>query len=120
MREAEIIKHNGKEIVFLNYSNLKTKEEIEYLTVNASKIIRSKPLKTVLSLVNLEGMHFNNEIKSVIADNLKLNQPHVKKSAAYGLTGLLGAFFAGYIKLTGREVKPCKSQDEAIQFLTSD
>jgi len=119
MREPEIINHKGKEIVYLNYSNLKTKEEIEYMTVQGSKIIRSKPLNGALSLVNLEGMHFNNEIKNSIAQNLKINQPHVKKSAAYGLTGLLGAFFAGYVKITGRDVKPCKSQTEALDFLTS-
>ena len=71
-------------------------------------------------MVNLEGMYFNNEIKSIIANNLKINKPHIKKSAAYGLTGLVGAFFAGYVKLTGRDVKPCKSKEEAMEYLTAN
>ena len=47
MREPEIIRHNGKEIIFLDYSHLRSKDEIEHLTVNGSKIIRSKLEKSV-------------------------------------------------------------------------
>lgn len=119
MREPEVIRHNGREVIYLNYSNLKTIEEIEFVTNKASEIIRSKPLNTALTLVNLEGMHFNNEIKNMIAANLKQNKPHVKSSAAFGLTGLLGAVFSTYVKVTGRDVKPCKSKEEGLTFLTS-
>lgn len=120
MRGPEIIKQNGKEVIYLNYSNLRSMEEIEHLTLTGSKLIRSKPAGSVLTVVNLDGMHFNNDIKNMIAGNLKINKPHIKKSAAFGLTGLLGAFFAGYVKLTGREIKSCKSLEEALSYLTAN
>ncbi|MBN1926423.1 MAG: hypothetical protein JW798_11360 [Prolixibacteraceae bacterium] len=120
MREPEVIQKNGKEVIYLNYSNLKSRDEIEYLTLTGSKLIRSKPLNSVLTMVNLDGLFFNNDIKNMIADNLKKNKPHVKKTAAFGLTGLLGAFFSGYVKITGRNIESCKNIDEALEYLTSN
>lgn len=117
MRKPEIIYQNGKEIVFNDYSNLRDPKEIIELVREGSRFIRSKPANSVLSLINVENMFFNNDVRNELQDNVKMNNLHVRKSAVYGLSGLISVMFNSFLKFTGRNVKSFKSKEEAIAYL---
>ena len=119
MRKPEIIYHKGKEIVFLDYSDLKIPKEIIQLTQDGSALIRKKPVNSVLSLVSIENMFFNNQIRNEMHNNVKLNNPHVKKSVVYGLNGLVILLYNSFLRFTGRNMKSVKTREEALEYLVS-
>ncbi|MCF8359147.1 MAG: hypothetical protein K9H26_10335 [Prolixibacteraceae bacterium] len=120
MRKPEKILHKGKEITFLDYSNLKTKDEITQLLKDGSAYIRSKPKGSVLSLVNVENMFFNNDIRVMMTENVKYNSPHIKKSAVFGLTGLITIMFKSFLMISGRNMKAFNTKEAAMDYLVSD
>ncbi|MFA9389845.1 MAG: hypothetical protein ACERKD_08550 [Prolixibacteraceae bacterium] len=119
MRKPEIITYKGKTIVFLDYSNLKTSNEIIALIDEGSTLIRSKPVNSVLSMVSVQNMYFNNEVRNALQENVKMNNPHVKKSVVYGLNGLISVMYNSFIKFTGRNMKSVKTKEEALEYLVS-
>lgn len=120
MRKPEIIQYKGHQVIYLDYSNLKDKEEIIRMVFDGSELIRSQPLNTVLSLVNMENMFFNNEIRNVITENVKKNTPHVKMSAVYGLNGLISIMFNSFLRMSGRNVKSFRTREDALEYLISE
>lgn len=119
MRKPESILFKGHEIVYIDYSNLNDKEDIFQVIDEGSTYIRSKPNGSVLSLVNMENMFFNNEIRSYLADNVKLNNPHIRRSAVFGLKGLISIMYKSFLLLTGRDAKSFNTKEEAMEYLIS-
>jgi tRNA U34 5-carboxymethylaminomethyl modifying GTPase MnmE/TrmE len=119
MRQPEIIRIDGVEIVYLDFSGLKKKEDvIEQIGIFGS-YIRSKPFNSQITLTNLADMHFNTDIYNLFVNYVKSNNPHVKMSAVIGLKGLMNIFYKGFISLTGRNVKVCSSKEEAVHVLVN-
>lgn len=120
MRKPELFIHEGHEIVFLDFSNLKNKDEIIQLILDGAKVIRSKPKNSVLSLVSIENMFFNNEIRAAFTDNVKNNNPYVKRSTVYGLKGLILIMLKSFLTLSGRDLKSFNNKEEALNYLIKE
>ncbi len=119
MRRPEIMKVENTEIVYLDFSGLKKKEDIiQQIEVFAS-YIRKQHFNSLYTITNLGDMHFNTDIYNLFVNYVKANNPHVKMSAVIGLKGLMNIFYKGFIALTGRNVKVCSSKEEAIHELIS-
>lgn len=117
MRQAEVIMVGGNSIIYLDFSELKKKEEIfEHLKIYGD-FIKRQPLNSLSTLTNLEGMHFNTEIYNAFAHYVKENNPYVRQSAVIGMKGLIQIFYKGFVKLTGRNVKVCETRNEAFAAL---
>lgn len=119
MRKPEIIKHKEKEILYINFSNLKKKEQIIELKDLSGNLIQQQEVNSVLALTNLEGMFFDYEIRSHFIQVAKKNTLHIKASAIIGLYGLLSVLYNGFIKITGRNIKQFKTKKEALEYLSS-
>lgn len=117
MRQAEIINIRGVEIVYLDFSNLKTKEDILGQLEVFGSYIRKNKFKSQRTLTNLEGMYFNTEIYNAFVKYVNLNNPYVISSAVIGLKGLIQIFYRGFLKVTGRNVVVCQSKEEALTKL---
>ncbi|HPR32878.1 MAG TPA: hypothetical protein PLK12_12310 [Prolixibacteraceae bacterium] len=119
MRKPEHLFYKGFDITYLDYSNLKTQDEIFQLLDDGSDYIRSKPPKSVLSLINVENMFFNSAIRSHMTDCVKLNTPYIRKSAVFGLGGLITVLYNSFIAMTGRNMKSFKTREEALEYLVT-
>ena len=117
MRQPELIKDGFNTIVYLDFSDLKSKEAIIKQIDVFGKYIKSKPAKSLITLTNLENMYFNTEIYNLFVKYVKENNPYVKASAVVGLKGLMQIFYRGFIAITGRNVKVCNSKNEAVEVL---
>lgn len=117
MRQPELIREGGLTIVYLDFSGLKNKDEIVDQINAFGRYIRSQPLKSLITLTNLDSMYFNTEIYNVFVKYVKDNNPHVKASAVVGMKGLMQIFYKGFIALTGRNVKVCNTKYDAINAL---
>jgi hypothetical protein len=117
MDRVQIINYLGKRIVYLDFSNLQTKIEIEIIAREAKTFIHNQPPLSVLSLTNIEGMHFNNEIRDIFTDLAKGNKPYVKTGAIVGVTGLKQILFNAVMVLSGRDLKSFSTLDQAKNWL---
>lgn len=119
MRTPVFIKHKGESIFFMDFEGLKTVEDFKYLIEASKKHIRSQPPNSVVALTSMEGMHFNKEIRDMIADFIGGNKAFMKISAVYGINGLLRVVYNGVTKLTGRDVRAFETKEKALDWLTS-
>jgi hypothetical protein len=119
MRKPEIISYKGKTIIYLDFTNMKDKDEIVKLEKEGSDWIRSQALSSVYTLTNMEAMFFNNDLKKWFEDIVKQNAPYVKAGAVIGMTGLISIMYNAFVTVTGRSIKSCKSKEEALEYLAS-
>jgi hypothetical protein len=119
MLRSKIITHQGREILYQDFSGLRTADEVNAVITESRKYFHSQPLGTAMSLANIEEMHFNNQIKDLFMNFVKENKPYMKASAIIGVTGLKQIVFNGIMKLTGRDVKSFNNEDQAKKWLIS-
>lgn len=105
MRQPEFLTYKERSIFYMDFSNLRTKEEIIELVDRSKLYIRKQSSSSLLTLTNVEGMHFNNEIKEVFSEFVKGNKPFVRAGAVVGLGGLMRIVYNGLMKLTGRDIR---------------
>lgn len=117
MRKPEFITYKGKAIVYLDFTNMRDKDEIMKLEGDGANYIRTQPKNSVYTLTNMEGMFFNNEIKKYFEEVAKGNAPYVKAGAVIGLTGLISIMYNAFVTVTGRNIKSLKSKEEALEYL---
>jgi len=119
MPRAQIIDFQGAKIFYMDFTNLSSAEEVSKLMEECKSFIRSQPLASVTALTNIEGMHFNNQIKDLFSDFVKNNKPYIKNSAVVGVDGLKQIVYNGVMKLTGRNVKAFSTLSIAKSWLIS-
>jgi hypothetical protein len=119
MERLQILNYQGKKILFIDFSNLQSIEEIGEVMNDIQSYVHVQPPLSVYSLTTLEGMHFNNTIKEMFAEIAKSNKPYVKAGAIVGITGLKQIMFNGIMKLSGRDVKCFDSIEQAKSWLAS-
>lgn len=117
MRRPEIIRHNDVDIIYLDFSNMKRQEEIIQLEDDGADLIQKQKFNSALTLTNMDGMFFNNDIRNHFTKVVKANTPFVKASAVIGLNGLISIMYKSFIALTGRNIRLFKTKQEALDFL---
>jgi hypothetical protein len=111
------INHQGKNIYYMDFGSLQKVEEINAVIAEAKQYILNQSPSSILALTNLEGMHFNNQIKDLFTDFVKGNKPFVKASAIVGIHGLKQIVFNGVMKITGRDLRSFSDIESAKSFL---
>lgn len=117
MARVQQINHKGKTVFQMDFTNLNNINDIKGVISDSIKYIRSQPPSSVLTLTDLNGMHFSNEIKDLFSDFIKGNKPYVKAGAVVGLNGLQQILYNGLMKLTGRDIKSFASIQTAKDWL---
>ena len=119
MQDPQLINHQGKSIFYMDFSGLKDINDIKSTVSKSIEYIRSQPDKSVLTLTNLDGIHFNTEIKNMFTDFISGNKPHIKASSVVGMTGLLRIVYNGLMRLTGRDIRSFDNINVAKDWLIS-
>jgi len=119
MRKPEIMNYEGRSIFFMDFTGLRDVSSIEALVKESKDYIRMQPEKSVLTLTNLDGMHFNAEIKNIFSEFISGNKEYVAFGAVVGLSGLQRIVYNGIMKLTGRDIRSFETLDLAKAWLTS-
>ena len=117
MPRTQQIFHSGKKIFYMDFTNLTNAQEINGVINESVKHIRSQPFGSTLTLTDLNGMHFSNEIKDLFSDFIKGNKPYVKAGAVVGLNGLQQILYNGLMKITGRDIKSFSNSQSAKDWL---
>jgi len=116
---AQILNYKGKAIFYMDFSGLKTENQISEIIDICKTHIFKQSLGSTIGLVNIEEMFFNNNVKDMFLDFVKGNKPYMKASAVIGVTGLKKIMFNAIMKLSGRDVRSFDTLDLAKEWLIS-
>lgn len=114
MKTPETIVIGSKKIVYLDFSGLKKNEDVKAQIDSYSQFIHKARPKSLVTITNLENMHFNTDIFNCFVNYVKSNNAYVTSSAVIGMRGLMQIFYKSFIKVTGRNVVVCETKEEAI------
>lgn len=119
MRKPEIIRHNNSDIIYLDFTNMRNQAEIIRLEDEGAALIQKQKFNSALTLTNMDGMFFNNDIRNHFSKVVKGNAPFVKAGAVIGLNGLISVMYKSFIALTGRNIKLFRTKQEALDYLAN-
>ncbi len=119
MSRVQQLTYNGKQVFYMDFSGIKSENEIVALINECKTHIRSKTPKSVYSLTNIRDMHFSGSIKDHFSDFVKGNKDYIKASAVIGVDGLKQIVFNGLMKLTGRDLRSFNDKESALEWLVS-
>ncbi len=117
MKKCFYIESQGVNIFYIDFSGLQTENEIMEVLVESKMEIRSHPMKSMINLANIEGMHFNSSIKDLFFEFVKGNANYVQHSAVVGVDGIRRIVFNGLMKLSGRDVRCFDSVEDGKKWL---
>lgn len=117
MERTNLIKYKDQGIYFMDFSNLKSENEIAEVINKSILFIRSQPRGSLLTLTDVSNMHFNNNIKDLFTSFVQGNKPYIKAGSVVGISGLQSFVYNAIMKLTGRNLKSMRSIIEAKEWL---
>jgi len=111
---------DGKNFVYIDFSDLTTNEEISRVVATAEAAISAYPFNSVFTISNFEGFRFNHETKNLIIPYLEANEPYVKAGALVGLDHIKRIMANTLFAVSGRkELIIMHSKEEALEFFES-
>jgi hypothetical protein len=114
---ASWIEHRGRQILFFDYRDQKSDEEM-IATLEAGSAMM-QPLRRALLLYNdFEGSVVGSAYMKRVKEVGQMNKLLIGRSALTGISGLKVIFFNAYLRATGeRNTRAFQTRDQALDFL---
>ena len=81
----QFIRHNGIELLWIDFSHVTSIEEILRIMEEAKNLLATRPLGSVLTLTDTTETHFDGEINQAFKAYAAHNTPYVKAAALVGI-----------------------------------
>jgi len=108
----------GKNFVYIDMADLKTREGFIELIKFVEPAIAKYPEGSLYTITNLENARFDTEIKGLLLDFLKHNKPYVKYGAIIGFDGIKKIVANMLLALSGRNnLIFAFTREQAVEFL---
>lgn len=119
MAEFEVIDHEGEEIhkLDLRDDGPSNQEEVIAAINDMKDGVTSQPEDSVLALTLVENTGYNEDILEALKKETDANEPHVKKTAIVGISGLQKVALQAVKKFTGREFEQFEEVERAKDYL---
>lgn len=117
---VEWINRNGKDILVVDYSELKGKELLDVF--NEGKVCMIEKGSDVLAIAIFTGAKIGGDyLSEAKKEGVKLDKM-MKRTAIIGMSGLHKIFFNSLMRLTGQgyKTKLFDSIDQSLDWLTTD
>jgi len=116
MERVRFIEHNGKKILFLDFSRISAQTVLSVI-VEAKAVIRTQPPRSVLTLSDVTGAGFNEEVTQAMKDFVVHNKPYVTAAAVVGANGFRQVILNSVMWFSGRRLHAFSTADEAKDWL---
>jgi hypothetical protein len=116
MAGVKFIEHEGKKILSLDFAHAEL-EEIVAVIKEVKLLISKEPLKSVLTITNVQGIRIGFGTIRVLKDLAMSNKPFVKAGAVIGLNSLQKIELDVIMKFSGRKFPSFTSFTEAADWL---
>jgi len=107
-----------KNIMYIDFSNVRSAEE--YLTVfeKIERVIENYPKSSLYTITNLAGARVDTVSKENFVKYAQHNKPYVKKGVLIGLDGVKKMIVAAIIRMSGRnEFHIAFTKEKAIEWI---
>ncbi len=120
---ARFIEYKGKEIYFVDYTNIKTTEEFLEVIKKTNAFreqARAMGKKDILLLVDFTGSYVYGEALDALKKSGKITKELTKKEAVVGVTGAKKILLQIAQVFTGMQLRPFDTVEEAKEWLVRD
>lgn len=115
---AELIKYNGRKIVFGDYSECKTKEKMIEKLLEVEQLMH-KQHGMVLYLADLTNTHGSREFMKAAKEVANRTFNHkVERAALLGIVGIKKVLLNGFNAVSKYKFEPFDNKELALEFLT--
>ena len=112
------IKHKEKQILYFDYSNLVTTDDLLTIIQKTNDFIKKQDENNLLLLVDVRNSDANEKIAiDALKNNALIVKPFVKKSAVVGVTNMQEIILTVVNMFSSLGIKPFDTIDEAIDWL---
>ena len=119
LNRARFVKHKEKMILAFDFSGLSIADACQVCTY-VKGIINRMPKRSVLTLVDVTNVKYDEAFKELSGDLAEHNKPYVLAGAVVGVEGWRKLFFRTATKLTGRDnLKLFDNADKAKDWLVA-
>ncbi|HEX3046719.1 MAG TPA: hypothetical protein VHY08_18335 [Bacillota bacterium] len=113
---AEWIFHQGKKILYINYTGLSIPEQLDLIR-EATQILLDSASQENLTLTDVRGITVSSEFVDLAKEMGAKSGPVTKKAAILGVEGLKKVILYGVNKFSGNIRKPFDTIEEAKDWL---
>lgn len=116
MAGTQLIEHEGRKVLLISMAYC---DQVKALAVmkEATKLIEGHPPKSLITITQVEGMHYTPANVRAITDYAAHNEPWVTVGIVVGVSGVRKAIFNSLVKLTGRRLYAFERMDQAREWL---
>jgi hypothetical protein len=118
MKRVQALSHKNKQIILVDLSQTGPEEALPLIDEAETLVARSQP-KSALILTDVTGARYNRETAAAIKNYAAHNTPYTRASAVVGVEGALNIVLQSVLILTRREIKYCKTRQEALDWLSA-
>ena len=116
MAKVEFIRHKDKDILLIDFSNSDS-DQILLVIEEAKKIIASQPRNSLLTLTDVTGAQYNNDVRDAMKAYVAHNTPYVKARAVVGVSGLVMVLYNAVKQFTGSNIPLFPNLEAAKDWL---
>src|ERR1051326_3858954 len=113
---VRFIEHQGKRILFINYSHCDV-AMLKAVAEEGHRVIAQEPPNSVLTLNDVTGTSFDKESVAVLQAKVAANAPYVRKAAVIGISGLQRLIYTGVQTFSKRRLPTFENRQEALAWL---
>ncbi len=115
---VKFIRHQEKEILFLDFSNSGIEEVLKTIE-DAKRVMRARPEQSLLTLTDVTNARFNEAVGDGMKQLTDHNRNSVKASAVVGVTGLQKIIFGAIVAFSKRNIESFDDVEQAKQWLVT-
>ncbi len=115
----ELLKTNGREILYVDY-RMKTLVEMEQTLLDNLADFQSIVAngEKIYVLVDIRNTPINKDFTGRLMRGAKEFIPHVAKSAIVGVTGIKRLYLEMYVLFTQSKMRPFSNKENALDYLS--
>ncbi len=118
MERTHFIEHEGKRVVLLDYSGLKTESDaLAEIEKSRQFIARQKPDGSLLTLTDATDAHYTSAVVAALKELADHDRPYVKAGAAVSNSRLVRVISTAVALATGRRIPVFPTREEALRWL---
>src|SRR4030042_6835694 len=119
VERIRFIKHAGRDILLLDFSNFNADDFFEAIDF-AKDVIASQPEKSLLTLTDVTGARFDKYVTMELKEFASHNHPYVKAAAVVGVKGLKEVILNTIMLFSERKFHAFDSIEDAKEWLTKN
>jgi hypothetical protein len=111
----------GKKFIYYDLSHFKNNVQFREFIAYAKEVIQKYPKDdSLFSVTNIEGVVYDSETKTIVAEWMDFNRPYIRQGAVIGLDGIKRIMVNSILKMSGRNnMKFFRTRDDAVKWLAT-